>query len=91
MSLAAKLRTRWWLYVAGLWAFAYWPARFEVSTIGHPVALAPLLGGLAVAIAILEALGRSRVASWSVRPREDFDDPLSRVRVLDISGVVPNV
>jgi hypothetical protein len=87
----AKLRTRWWLYVAGLWAFAYWPARFEVSTIGNPVALAPLLVGLAVAIAALETLGRSRAANWSVRPREDWDDPLSRIRVLDISGVVPNV
>jgi hypothetical protein len=59
-----------------------------VSIVGIPVVLASLVAGLAVAIGGLNTLGRRRADRWSVRPREDPDDPLSSVRVLDISGIV---
>jgi hypothetical protein len=81
----ARLRTRWWLYVAGTWAFAYWPARFELTRIAHPETLAPLLGCLVAGIAALESSGRRRGGRWRARPVEDWDDPLSAIRVLDIA------
>lgn len=83
----AKLRTRWWLYVVGTGAFAYCPARFELTRIAHPETIAPLLGCLVAVIAALESSGRRRGGRWPERPVEDWDDPLSAVRVLDLAGV----
>jgi hypothetical protein len=80
----ANLKSLWWLYLLGLFAFAYWPARIELSSIKNAAPLFEMIASLAVAIGALEIVGRRRTARLYVQGQEDWmDDPFS-VTVLDI-------
>jgi hypothetical protein len=70
----AKLKTRWHLYLLGMWAIAYLPVRFELRVLNDSWGLAMLMGnGLAV-LAGLEILGRYRARKWTLPPEPEFED-----------------
>jgi hypothetical protein len=83
----SNLKSLWWLYVLGMVAFAYWPARIALSAIRNPAPLLGLTAVLAVAIGILEVVGRRRALRgrglWPDAP----EDELSDITVLDIGAV----
>jgi hypothetical protein len=53
----AKLKSRWWVYVLGVDAFAYWPAKFELWRAANPEALLVPTVCVASAVLILEVFG----------------------------------
>ena len=84
----ANLKSLWWLYVLGLFAFAYWPARIALSSIQDPAQMIEMAAALAVAISALEIMGRRRSVHWSAQaPVEQEDDPDS-ITVLDIGTLI---
>lgn len=80
----ARLRTRWPLYVIGLLAFAYLPARLEVRLLGHPAWLASLVASLTALALALHGLGPRLAKGWSPRRSEPRADDLYRTTILDI-------
>jgi hypothetical protein len=84
----AKLNTRWWMYLVGLWAFAYWPTRVELLRLGDPVALLEGVGAIATAIVVLEAVERQRALNRSVEAIEEAEDDRSEFTVLGLAGWV---
>jgi hypothetical protein len=73
-----KLKTRWPLYLGGMYAMAYWPVRWELAALHDPSALLKLTGAGIVAIALLDVLGRYAALEWKVEPEPEFgDDPES--------------
>ena len=83
----ANLKSLWWLYVLGLFAFAYWPARLELWSIRTNTSLFGITAWLALAIIALEVVGRRRIAHKSMPEHEDqMDDSLS-LTVLDLGTV----
>jgi hypothetical protein len=84
----AKLKTLWWLYVLGIYVFAYWPTRLELRVMDAPPALLEMVGGIVVGIFALELAGRRRALRWTVHPREERPDAFSSATVLDLGGVV---
>ena len=82
----AKLKTRWPLYLLGMYAFAVWPVRMELLSFGG--AEPRLLAYVLAAIVALHLAGLAAGARWSVDPREEAADDLGDVSVLDIGGVV---
>jgi hypothetical protein len=83
----AKLRTRWWIYAAGLAACAYYPVRLEMAAWERPVAFASLLIGLAFSALLLDATGRRRSARSAMESRTVSADALSSTDVLNIWDV----
>jgi hypothetical protein len=70
----AKLKTRWQLYLLGMWAIAYVPVRMELRVLDHPWGLVVLITkGLAVVV-VLEAVGRYRGRRWTMPPDSELDD-----------------
>ena|ERR1700722_14749272 len=86
----AKLNTRWWMYLAGLWAFAYLPTRLELKILGDPVALLEVVGTIATAIAALEVVARRRALNRSAEAIEEGDDDRSDFTVLGLAGWIEN-
>jgi hypothetical protein len=76
------------MYLFGVFAFAYWPTRLELRILGSPVALLEVVGSIATAIAVLEAVGRRRAVNWSVEAIEEADDDRSEFTVLGLAGWV---
>ena len=70
----AKLKTRWQLYLLGMWAIAYLPVRMELRVLNDPWGLVVLMAkGLAV-VGVLEIAGRYRARRWTMPPESEFDD-----------------
>jgi hypothetical protein len=86
----ARLRTRWWFYLVGVYSCAYLPARLELRAGGRPFAQLMLLAGVGALGAMLAAARRARAVRWRIARREEPIDPLARLHVLDIAGIVPN-
>ena len=84
----ARLRTRWWVYALGLYAFAYLPARVEPQILEEPAALLGMVACIAAVIGALEVVGRRRVEEWPVQDGQDAEDDLSSVTVLNLGGAV---
>ena len=62
----AKLKTRWQLYLLGMWAIAYLPVRMELQVLNDPWGLVVLMAkGLAVA---------RRAGNRGALPRAQVDD-----------------
>jgi hypothetical protein len=70
----AKLKTRWHLYLLGMWAIAYLPVRWEMPVLNDPWGLAVLVGKGLVVLALLEIVGRYRARTWTLPPESEFDD-----------------
>ena len=74
----AKLKTRWQLYLLGMWAIAYLPVRIGTAGAERSVGTRGAAGeGLAV-IAVLEIAARHRARKWTLPPESEFDDPIPR-------------
>jgi hypothetical protein len=84
----AKLRTRWWLYVLGIYASAAWPVRFEIWALDHPLALASAIAGLAAIAGGLEITGRRQSIRLAPSSAEDTADEVSGFTVLDIGVAI---
>jgi hypothetical protein len=70
----ARLKTRWHLYLIGMWAIAYLPVRLELRVLNDVWGIGVLLAeGLAV-IAILEIAARRRARKWTLPPEPEVDD-----------------
>jgi hypothetical protein len=81
----AKLRSRWPLYLIGMWIFAYWPAHIQVLFARDTTALvwlAGIMGGLTVA-----AAASGRFIQWSAPPSDDAFLGEGATAVLDIGLV----
>jgi hypothetical protein len=94
----ARLRTRWPLYLIGVYAFAYWPLGPEMRLLTataagpRPLSFLGLLAGVAAAIAVLDAIGRRRAAAvWRIEEPESSVEDSLRISVLDIGDAVPGV
>jgi MFS family permease len=79
------LRTRWPLYLFGMFAFAYWPVRIELQSLGGGEPW--LVAGAAGAASVCHLVGRARARRWSVTLDEPASDG-AMLSVLDIGAVV---
>lgn len=69
-----KLKTRWHLYLLGMWAIAYVPVRLELRVLNDMWGIGALLAeGLAV-IVMLEIAARHRARKWTLPPEPEADD-----------------
>jgi hypothetical protein len=84
----ARLKTRWPLYVLGLYAFAFWPARLASHAAADAAATLQIAGVVLAIAVILEIVGRTRASRWHIDPAEEFDDQGSGIAVLDIGMAV---
>ena len=81
----ARLKSRWPLYLFGVWACAFWPARFELWMAGRPAPLLALAAAIAVVVALLELKGRRAAAGRSARLWEEPVDEADELTVLGIA------
>ena len=72
----------------GLYAFAYWPARLVLWTLGDRTAQVGLLLGIAVPIGIVDVVGRRRAEKWLVQSDSEPSDEMSSLTVIDLGGIV---
>jgi hypothetical protein len=70
----AKLKTRWQLYLLGMWAIAYLPVRMELTVLNDTRGLCVLLAKGLVVIGALEIAGRYRARRWTLPPESELDD-----------------
>jgi len=73
----AKLKTRWPLYLLGMFAIAYFPVQAELRFRDDPTSLAVAAGACVVIIAGLEIAGRRLSRHWTVEADDDAGDPES--------------
>jgi hypothetical protein len=85
----AKVKTRWPLYLFGLFAFAIWPARAAMYAAGRTSDITEIAAWLWAGVVILEIAGRWRARSWKIDPAAEFEDE-SAISVLDIGFVLRN-
>jgi hypothetical protein len=84
----AKLRTRWQLYVIGIYASAIWPVRFELWALGRPAALLVAIAVLAGIDGELVTAGRRQSIRLASSLRDDVADELAGFTVLNIGTAV---
>jgi hypothetical protein len=82
----AKLRSRWPIYLLGMFAFAYYPVRLELALLGNPTWLLAMVGCIASAIVGLEIVGRRAWCQISSPADDEASDDPSAVTVLNIGG-----
>jgi hypothetical protein len=85
----ANLKSRWPLYLFGMFAFAVWPVRLEIRMVHDPSSLLQMAAWIGAAIAVLEIVGRRRALNWVVTPPEDAPDGLSSITVLSLASAAP--
>jgi hypothetical protein len=71
----AKLKTRWPLYLLGLYLVAYAPVQMELRALHDTSQLLWLFGEGAALIVLLELLGRRRALAWTLPDTEADADP----------------
>ena len=71
-----RLRTRWPLYLAGMYVCAYWPVRLGLHWPGSPSAIAPLIGVLLTTAYVIDVAGpRFRRAQAEPDGEDEAGDP----------------
>jgi hypothetical protein len=70
----ARLKTRWPLYLLGMWAIAYLPVRLELRVLHDAWGIGMLLAEGLAAIATLEIAARHRARKWTLPPEPEIDD-----------------
>lgn len=80
----AKLKTRWQLYLLGMFAIAYVPVRMEMAVLNDAWGLAALLAKGVVVLIVLEAAGRYRARTWTLPPEPELDDDPEAPTVLNL-------
>lgn len=79
----AKLKSRWPLYLIGVWLFAFWPARFALAAGGRPGPLLTLATITMTLVALFEVAGR-RAASRRAAEEWETGDETDGFTVLGI-------
>ena len=82
-----KLKTRWPLYLGGMYAVAYWPVRWELGALHSPVALMQLAAAGIIGIAALELIGRHAGLQWKVQPDAEFGDDPESLTLLNLGQI----
>ena len=80
----AKLKTRWQLYLLGMFAIAYVPVRMEMAVLSDAWGFAVLLAKGVVVLIMLEAVGRRRARNWTLPPEPELDDDPEAPTVLNL-------
>jgi hypothetical protein len=83
----AKLKSRWPVYVFGMFGFARWSIRPELQALRESTELS-LLANVAAAALLLHIAARWRGATWSVQPAKELTDDVDDIAMLDIGSVV---
>ena len=84
----AKLKTRWPLYLLGVYLFAYVLARIEKACWSDSTSFAILLLCLAAATLTLDIVGEMQARRRSMEPPQELGNDEGRIAVLDIGTVV---
>ena len=77
----AKLKSRWPLYLFGMYLCAYWPVQLELRLIASPPAMSALIA-LAFGTTIALAVWSRRRSGWSLQPLEDAEKHLDEITSL---------
>ena len=77
----ARLRTRWWIYVAGFFAFAYAPVRVELMAVHGRIFWSDLFIWTALPAVVVFAVSRWLARPWRIEVREDEGDEWSVIRL----------
>ena len=83
----ARLKTRWPLYLLGMYAAANLPVRLELYLLHGGGSLLLMCVCITVAVTLLDVIGR-HAARRLTEPPEDPEADLSSTTVLDISGAL---
>lgn len=88
-----KLKTRWPLYLLGMFTVAYWPVQAELGALRDPADLLQLITIGVAAIALLEVIGRRVALRWTVQPDAEFSDDPESLTTLNLGqvGVQPEM
>jgi hypothetical protein len=86
----AKLRSRWPIYLVGMYGIAYWPVQLELRILNNPHAMVGMAVGLALLIAVLEVAARRMVQNWRALPQEESDELFPDVTLLNLGGTIRN-
>ena len=70
----AKLKTRWHLYLLGMWAIAYLPVRRELRVLNDPWGFVELMALGFALLVVLEIAGRYRARKWTLPAESELDD-----------------
>ena len=81
----ARLKSRWPLYLLGLWVFAVWPARFEVGMAGRAAPLLGLAASAAALVAIAEFVAGRRAGRRLFDAGDQIGADLNDLTVLGIA------
>ncbi len=80
----AKLKTRWQLYLLGMYAAAYLPVRIELRALHEPQGWLFLLGGSVFFMVALEIAGRRLALRWKVQTDVEAEADPEALTVLNI-------
>ena len=88
-----RLKTRWPLYLLGMFTVAYWPVQAELGALRDPADLLRLIAIGVAAIALLEVIGRRVALRWTVQPDAEFGDDPESLTTLNLGqvGVQPEM
>ncbi len=79
-----KLRTRWPLYVLGMYAIAYIPVQAELRLLHDTTGLLALAAAGLLVIAALELAGRRVARRWALQPEVEFGDDSESLTFLNL-------
>jgi hypothetical protein len=82
----ARLRTRWWIYIVGFFAFAYLPVRIELLAVHGRVLWGDLFIWTSAPGVIVFALSRWRSRPWRIEAFEEGDADESSVITLGLDA-----
>jgi hypothetical protein len=82
-----KLKTRWPLYLLGMFTLAYWPVQAELAALQRPGDLLLLIAIGIAAVGILEVIGHRVALRWTVQPDAEFGDDPESMTTLNLGPV----
>jgi len=81
----AKLKTRWPLYMLGMYAVAYLPVQLELRTLNDPAGFVRMVAAGFAVTGTLEVLGRRIAMNWQLQPDTEFGDDPEALTMLNLS------
>jgi hypothetical protein len=85
----AKLKTRWPLYLLGMYATAYWPVQLELHQLRSVSGSLKLAAAGIVVIAALEIIGRRTALRWQIQPDAELSDDPESLTMLNLGQIEP--
>ena len=83
----ARLKTRWPLYLIGMYAVAYLPVQLELHLLRRGASLLTVAVCITVAVTLLDVIGR-HAARRLTEPPDDPEADFPATTVLDLSGAL---